>query len=493
MALQLPQPFLALKSETNNRYLRYIHQDIEGVHGILQFSGEEVLSPYAKFQVEVEVGHRVHIRSCYNNKYWRRADQNSRWIVAGADEQEADPTRWSCTLFEFEPIIINDTNFSQIRLVHVHSRDYLKISPTNECLFISQNFDVFTVIDRNALVIFPKHLAFKVNVNGIGNYLRVQIIDTHPYLQFSATNPTKQEKENKVFTAGDGSVRIMSTFTKKFWRRNSSRDDKISNNWIWADSDDTTNRDSNTLFWPVKVETNRGDVNDVNVVVALRNLGNNNFCKRLTVGRNNDVVCLTADPPNTITPGPDALLAVEELVTSRTISDLNFRLADARIYNRQIGKVMAIKEYENPAEIPASPTISLVYKDKRTSTWNTSADDVSFTAFIQTTLTSDTPYVVQDEGVRIRVLGNFNGDYKWGKRLESETTIERRFPVVVKPKSRVKVILRATTASCDIPFSYSQRDTLISQTPAIITCLKEGGLYSGESLYNFYHTTEIIV
>ncbi|KAL6281726.1 hypothetical protein ACE6H2_018607 [Prunus campanulata] len=441
MALQLPQPFLALKSETNNRYLRYIHQDIEGVHGILQFSGEEVLSPYAKFQVKVEVGHRVHIRSCYNNKYWRRADQNSRSIVAGADEQEADPT----------------------------------------------------LIDRNALVIFPKHLAFKVNVNGIGNYLRVQIIDTHPYLQFSATNPTKQEKENKVFNAGDGSVRIMSTFTKKFWRRNSSRDDEISNNWIWADSDDTTNRDSNTLFWPVKVETNRSDVNDVNVVVALRNLGNNNFCKRLTVGRNNDVVCLTADPPNTITPGPDALLAVEELVMSRTISDLNFRLAHARIYNRQIGKVMVIKEYENPAEIPASPTISLVYKDKRTSTWNTSADDVSFTAFIQTTLTSDTPFVVQDEGVRIRVLGNFNGDYKWGKRLESETTIERRFPVVVKPKSRVKVILRATTASCDIPFSYSQRDALISQTPAIITCLKEGGLYSGESLYNFYHTTEIIV
>ncbi|XP_034217565.1 uncharacterized protein LOC117629171 [Prunus dulcis] len=486
MALQQPG-FLALKSETNNRYLRYIHQDIEGVHGILQFSGEEVLSPYAKFQVEVEEPatinnnnrRLVHIRSCYNNKYWRRADQNSRWIVAGADERKADQNLWSCTLFE---PIKNDIDSSQIRLRHVHSGHYLKISPTNECLFISQNFDVFTVIDWNALVIFPKYLAFKVDVNGVGNYLRVQTIDTHPYLQFSATDPTERQKENKVVTAGDGSVRIMSTFTKKFWRRNSSRDDNISNNWIWADSDDTNNRDSNTLFRPVKVEANPGDVN---VVVALRNLGNNNFCNT-----NNDVSCLTADSPNT-TPGPDAHLIVEELVMSRTISDLNFRLADARIYNREIDQNMAEVEYENPsAEVPASKTLKLFYEDERTSTWNTSADDVSFTAFIQTTLTSDTPFVVQDEGVRIRVSGNFDGAYQWGQHLKSKTQIERRFPVVVPPRHKVTVKLLATKASCDIPFSYSQRDTLISQTPAIITCLKEGGLYSGKSLYNFYHTTE---
>ncbi|CAB4281432.1 unnamed protein product [Prunus armeniaca] len=460
--------------------------DIEGVHGILQFSGEEVLSPYAKFQF-FEVHGRgnnlrlVHIRSCYNNKYWRRADQNSRWIVAGADERQADQNLWSCTLFE---PIMNNINSSQIRLRHVHSGHYLKISATNECLFISQNFDVFTVIDRNALVILPEHLAFKVNVNGIGNYLRIQIIDTHPYLQYSATAPTELEKENKVVTAGDGSVRIKSIFTKKFWRRNSSRHDNTSNNWIWADSDDTTNRDSNTLFWPVKLETSTD--RDVNVVVALRNLANKKFCNR-----NNDVSCLTADTPNTTTPAPEAHLAVEELVMSRTISDLNFRLADARIYNREIDQNMAEVEYVNPSpQIPASKTLKLFYEDERTSTWNTSADDVSFTAFIQTTLTSDTPFVVQDEGVRIRVSGNFNGAYQWGQHLKSKTQIERRFPVVVPPRHKVTVKLLATKASCDIPFSYSQRDTLISQTPAIITCLKEGGLYSGKSLYNFYHTTE---
>ncbi|CAL9031744.1 unnamed protein product [Prunus brigantina] len=201
----------------------------------------------------------------------------------------------------------------------------------------------------------------------------------------------------------------MSTLTQKFWRRNSSRDDNISNNWIWADSDDTTNRDSNTLFWPIKVETD-----NVNVIVALRNLGNNNFCKRLTVNKNNDVCCLTADPPNNITPKPDAYLAVEELVMSRTISDLNFRLANAGIYNLKINQIMATREYKNRTEIPASPTISLSYTDKKArpalaSTWDTSADDVPFTAFIQTTLTSDTRFIVQDEGVRIRVSGNFNG------------------------------------------------------------------------------------
>ncbi|PQQ12354.1 hypothetical protein Pyn_24315 [Prunus yedoensis var. nudiflora] len=57
--------------------------------------------------------------------------------------------------------------------------------------------------------------------------------------------------------------------------------------------------------------------------------------------------------------------------------------------------------------------------------------------------------------------------------------------------SNVKVPLLATTASCDIPFSYSQRDTLIRQPPETITYRKEGGVYDGDSgSYNFKHKRE---
>ena len=48
--MALPK-YVVLKSKYNNKYLRYIHEDVE-VHRFLQFSGEEVVSPYSKYQVE---------------------------------------------------------------------------------------------------------------------------------------------------------------------------------------------------------------------------------------------------------------------------------------------------------------------------------------------------------------------------------------------------------------------------------------------------------
>ncbi|CAB4311843.1 unnamed protein product [Prunus armeniaca] len=139
------------------------------------------------------------------------ADQNHWWIVAGADES------------------------------------HRKINPFGHaCLFArkatpdSQNFDVYTVIDWEALVILPKHIAFK---GDNGNYLSAQSMDGHPYLQFSATDPTDPKVENEVFIAGDQSVRIKSTHTQNFRRRNTSPDNSI-NNWISADSNDTANKNS---------------------------------------------------------------------------------------------------------------------------------------------------------------------------------------------------------------------------------------------------------
>ena len=49
--MALPR-FVVLKSKYNNKYLRNINED-EQVHGFLQFSGEEVVSPYAKLEVEM--------------------------------------------------------------------------------------------------------------------------------------------------------------------------------------------------------------------------------------------------------------------------------------------------------------------------------------------------------------------------------------------------------------------------------------------------------
>ncbi|KAJ9697185.1 hypothetical protein PVL29_009108 [Vitis rotundifolia] len=91
---------------------------------------------------------------------------------------------------------------------------------------------------------------------------RARTIEGHPYLEFASSDNGDPTVGNEVFTTHDGSVRIKSDYFGRFWRR--------SPNWIWADSDDSTTNNSDTLFWPVTADKN---------VVALRNFGNEQFLK----------------------------------------------------------------------------------------------------------------------------------------------------------------------------------------------------------------------
>ncbi|KAF5942643.1 hypothetical protein HYC85_020285 [Camellia sinensis] len=321
--MALPR-FVVLKSKYNNKYLRYINEEVQQVHGFVQFSGEEVVSPYVKFQVEWaksgrKNGHLVHIRCCYSNKYLviKWSPNNQGWIVAGADEPNEDQSIWSCTLFE--PIYVQGTD--GVRFRHVQLGRYVCLwrdpPPWYACLFSkSANIDkdgcdVYTIINWESLLILPKHVAFK---GDNGKYLSAHMIERHPYLQFASSDIGDERVGNEVFTTSSGSIRIKSDFFGKFWRR--------SPNWIWPDSDDTTtaSNNSDTLFWPVKVDDN---------IIALRNLGSNNFCKRLTT--EGKTSCLNA-AVRTIT--KEARLQLDETVLSRKIYNVDFRLMDARIYNK---------------------------------------------------------------------------------------------------------------------------------------------------------------
>ncbi|KAM7469799.1 hypothetical protein LguiA_007982 [Lonicera macranthoides] len=94
-------------------------EDVE-VHGFNKLSGENLLSPYAKYEVEMAKtgGGLVHIKSCYNNKYFTRWSTHHWWIVAGADEPEEDKSKWSCTLFEILPMDGKIIRFRHVQLGH---------------------------------------------------------------------------------------------------------------------------------------------------------------------------------------------------------------------------------------------------------------------------------------------------------------------------------------------------------------------------------------
>ncbi|KAI8541191.1 hypothetical protein RHMOL_Rhmol08G0042500 [Rhododendron molle] len=228
MASALPRFVTIQSSFSEKTYLRYVHEDGE-LHQYLQATGEEIVSPYAKFEIERaknDTNGFVHIRSCYNNKYWRAARSRSPcFILAAADEPNEDQSECAA------------------------KRACLRANSTS---VTSVGLHVFRVGDWASLLILPKHIALKGD-NDL--YLSARTIQRFPYLQFASKDHGDPTVGKAVFITKDGSIRIKNNHFGKFWRR--------SPNWIWADSDDTTTDNSDTLFYAVKVGDN---------VIALRNL-----------------------------------------------------------------------------------------------------------------------------------------------------------------------------------------------------------------------------
>lgn len=51
-------------------------------------------------------------------------------------------------------------------------------------------------------------------------------------------------------------------------------------------------------------------------------------------------------------------------------------------------------------------------------------------------------------------------ELKWGETKESEQRISSTYKVPIPPMTKVMVRIMATRGTCDVPFSYTQRDLL---------------------------------
>jgi hypothetical protein len=70
-----------------------------------------VMNPRSRFYLEPSKEHEglMHVRCCYNNKYWVPQQRvlhggSARWIIGTADEPEEDLSKPSCTLLKHIPI-----------------------------------------------------------------------------------------------------------------------------------------------------------------------------------------------------------------------------------------------------------------------------------------------------------------------------------------------------------------------------------------------------
>ncbi|KAK8703614.1 hypothetical protein V6N13_047264 [Hibiscus sabdariffa] len=88
---------------------------------------------------------------------------------------------------------------------------------------------------------------------------------------------------------------------------------------------------------------------------------------------------------------------------------------------------------------------------------------------------------------KIEVSGEVQTEVEWGETKTSTTVVEVVHKVVVPPMTKVTVNLVATKGTCDVPFTYMQRDTLYDGS--IVTSEIEGGTYTGSNYYNIDFVT----
>ncbi|CAI0557465.1 unnamed protein product [Linum tenue] len=462
-----------VKNRDNLKFLRYTDEDTQQ-HGFLQYTGETVISPHARFEVQQSRtgGGLVHLRCAYNNKYWVRTSETELWFAAAADASEEDQSKWSCTLFR--PVIagaVNNDHGSQnllLRFLHVQLNRYVSLSqaPAPMANFAVAGSspsdptnwrDMCEVLNCESLLVLPWHVAFKGDNE---RFLRARVIERFNYHEFAGTTISEAQAGNEVFQSPDGSVRIRSNHYGRFWRR--------SPNWIWGDSTDATPNNRDTVFWPVRAA--RGGPN----VVALRNAGNDRFCRRLTTeGKTN---CLNAADETLTALG---VLEVGEWVRKRSISDVQFNLLDARIYN-QTPRTLARTVVNNDSSQTNTPVIRFRFRNTISRHWQST---VSFSYGLSSTVSAGIPLFTN---ASLTVQWEASSEYAWGQTIETSEEQEQEYPVTVGPYTRATITFQATEGFCDVPFSYTQTDELFDDR--IVTTRMHDGLYTGANLYEYTWT-----
>nr|XP_043637882.1 uncharacterized protein LOC122608873 [Erigeron canadensis] len=458
--------FFILQSGT--RYLN-LTQNIPASlpSGFLKFDEEQIWSPRVKFAAEPAKtgdGRFVHIRSLYNNKYLvkKQIDGTKSWIIASAKEPEEDTSKDSCTLFE--AYSLKDDQPTSIRLRQVQTQNSVTLTASSSegdaqqqglqlASSSSSTGSVFSVIDRESLVVLPSKIAFKSNEY----YLQSKLIEGHGYQRFDpGLNIAEPTVAKELIPAADGNYRIRDEYWNQFLTRHGT--------WIWADSPDTN----------LSVDTKFSFVNIENNIFGLRSLGNNNFCGPFTdAGKTN---CLNARYP-TLT--NSARLIVEERVLKREIFNLEYQLSGVKPYDE---KPMSVKSMivNNETDTETIDTLSYPLDKSRTTSWNNS-QTINLGVSVSMSVTV-VPFIFEGD---IKLHTEFSSTQEWGETTTVEDVRKSEHKVTVPPHKTYRMTLMTTLGKCDVPFSYTQRD--LSTTGEWVETRKDDGLFTGVNNYNFYY------
>lgn len=487
----------AFRAELNGKYLQSsVCRNKAGGSGVEASADTVAGNARARFLLEPskeEGRHHMHVRCCYNKKYWVavQVQEQDRWIIGTADEPQEDlsSSPSSCTLFQALPDKYKHNTYRFLHsglnkfacAVSIGGKTYLQLDDGVDQENRSHNFTVCSVPRKD----LPKHVAFKgVNGKYLGTYPLgrwplnalsnvglglaqavspvyfgpAKLISHQEYLQFHVKDTRDARAIFTTFTNADGTVRIKSS-TCGFWRRNSDSDDFISTPEVRDDNDP-----ADSLF-----EVVNGDG-----FVALRNLGNNKFCRSLSIHLRH---CLRADDD---TISNYARFKLEEPVISQEIYDVEFNFNEARIYNNELISVDSDVRTNHTKEVQTG-TFSFKKTTEVVSTWGTtvSSKTVVGKKFFSR-ITPRTPVVLGNEVTLSTESASSRRD-TGSSRYSEERTMTQNFTMSAGETITAKFVARR--ASCDVPFSYKQKSVLTNGEEIVTD--HDDGIYTGVNKYDF--------
>ncbi|KAI3950079.1 hypothetical protein MKW98_008524 [Papaver atlanticum] len=258
-----------------------------------------------------------------------------------------------------------------------------------------------------------------------------------------------------IITTRDGSIHLKSNWKNNYWHQDDDSCIRASNS-----------SSSANLFQPIRVADN---------IVAPRCLGNNKFCRSVKDGDNYH---LKADVP---TINHEARLEVEETVLSRSTYNVQFRETDSRIYDATDTK-LATGEVVNQTNLEDIIDLKLSYEDTRTWGWNFSASLMLGGGF---SMQAGIPLIINDG---FEVSGSITLGLQYASTTSTTRLAETVYTVNVRPHTSVKESHLATKGKCDVPFSYTQCDTLSRGETE--TYKNDDGVFTGTKAYNVRHETK---
>ncbi|XP_026430881.1 natterin-3-like [Papaver somniferum] len=278
-------------------------------------------------------------------------------------------------------------------------------------------------------------------------------------MDFNHNADNSSSFDYEVSPCRNGGIRLKSTaHLGTYWKY------MADSSWVLLKQASTTVHDCNTVFLPTKLGDNR---------IIMKCLENGKYCNR----HENCLATLNTWPDDWST------MEIEEPVISRKIDNVRYHFTDGRRYDEKTVALIT-DDSINRTRHPLTSEINLKTTVSDTTNWSNS---VGLKVGVEMSIAASVPLVSE---ASFTISTEVSGSWDWGETQTKSQEVGSVRTIIVPPMTILKASLMATRCSCDVPYSYTQRDVLKNGSTKVSE--KNDGLFTAHNGYGYqYEVVEL--